>query len=107
MPYHLEFTVSITRCSILTGASLPTLGAFEYILDLQVLIFPTYSSWKHVTVQPTAFKIGQLIEAQISFTVYPQGKQKYLHILKLRSLCILDRAVVNVSIFSSFADGVG
>lgn len=56
-----------------------------------------FSTLKYVTIQPTAFKIGQMVEAQLAFMLVPRGKGKYGLILRLRSLCILSHSVTNVS----------
>ncbi|KAF7789840.1 hypothetical protein EIP86_000786 [Pleurotus ostreatoroseus] len=57
--------------------------------------FSNSDTLKYVTVQPTAFKIGQLVQAQLAFMLVPRGKGKYGLILRLRSLCILSHAVTD------------
>ncbi|KAH9921060.1 uncharacterized protein B0H18DRAFT_880502, partial [Fomitopsis serialis] len=49
------------------------------------------------TSHPTSVSVGQMVEVQSSFVAVPRGKDKYKLICKLRSICVLDRSIENVS----------
>ena len=54
---------------------------------------PTYIPSKPITV-----RVGQLVEVQASFCVVPITKGRYLMLSKLRSVCILNNQVQEVSL---------
>ena len=58
---------------------------------------PYYSHSYVVTVQPTEFEIGQLVELQVAVAAVPLTKGGFQILNKLRSICLLDRVVVTVS----------
>ena len=68
-------------------------------VDATVLILtpPYYSHSYVVSVQPTEFEIGQLVELQVAVTAVPVTKGGFQILNKLRSICLLDRVVVTVS----------
>lgn len=54
------------------------------------------SSPQYVACLPSAIRPGQLLEVQVAFCAVPVAKGKYRMLLKLRSVCILDRQVQKV-----------
>lgn len=45
----------------------------------------------------TTISVGQLVEIQTSFVAVPRGKGKYKLVCKLRSVCVLDQSIEQVS----------
>lgn len=58
-----------------------------------------YISHRYCTIDPTKFRIGDIVEAQVSFTSVPLKEKKYKMIIVLRALTILDSTVVKVSVY--------
>lgn len=46
---------------------------------------------------PSVIRPGHLVELQVSFVAVPTGKRRYHVLNKLRSVCLLDRCVEEVS----------
>ena len=51
----------------------------------------------YVPCKPVAVRVGQLVEVQASFCAVPITKGRYLMLSKLRSICILNTQVQEVS----------
>ena len=49
------------------------------------------------SVSPTRCRIGDIVEAQLSFVVFPMGREKFRMCLTLRAIAILDRTETDVS----------
>ena len=45
----------------------------------------------------TSISTGQLVEIQASFAAVPRGRGKYKMVCRLRSVCILDQSIEQVS----------
>lgn len=50
-------------------------------------------------VNPGSIHTGQLVELQVSFSLQPIGQGKHMFLSKLRSICILSRAVEQVCVY--------
>lgn len=54
-------------------------------------------SYKYITINPTGIQVGNMVEVQVAFCAVPIGKGHYKLLLKLRSICVLNRMVERVS----------
>jgi hypothetical protein len=50
-----------------------------------------------VKAKPALFRVGDIVEAQVSFVVIPLKDNKYKMVITLRALAILDASVTQVS----------
>lgn len=57
-----------------------------------------YSDYSYHTIKPVSIKPGALVEVQVSFCVVPLAKGRHIMLNKLRSICILNRQVIDVSV---------
>ena len=57
-----------------------------------------YRYHEYLSIAPTGIQVGNLVEIQVSFCAVPIAKGKYKMLLKLRSVCVLDRLVVGVCV---------
>jgi len=48
-------------------------------------------------VSPTRYRIGDIVEVQVSFAVFPMKEAKYKMALILRAIALLDHAETDVS----------
>ena len=48
---------------------------------------------------PNEIQLGRLVELQVAICAVQVSKGKHIMLLKLRSICILDRTCVTVSVF--------
>ena len=76
-----------------------TEGLVEHILlrARLVLTFRLHRRFTHRSVLPSSIKVGHMVEVQCGFCAIPVNRRKYRFLCKLRSVCILDRSVENVS----------
>ena len=74
-------------------------GSVEHILlrAQPVLTFRLHRRFTHRSVLPSSIKVGHMVEVQCGFCAIPVNRRKYRFLCKLRSVCILDRSVENVS----------
>ena len=63
------------------------------LVDALISVRPQYKK-----ISPTAVQLGCLLEVQVGFCVVPIQHGKFKLLLKLRSICVLDRSVENVSV---------
>ena len=78
-------------------------GLPEYVsvMSFNAKVNPRYSP-RHESyneINPTAIQITNLVEIQVGFSAIPIAKGRYKVLSKLRSICVLDRAVESVSQF--------
>ena len=52
--------------------------------------------YSYVKIAPTEIQVGNIVEAQVAFCAVPISKGRFKMLLKLRSVCILDRTVARV-----------
>lgn len=79
------------------------MGSCECPVYTYYMILTVHSSKHHFQpVSPSVFTVGQLVEVQVSFVVVPVSKRVWKMILKLRSICILNRIIQEVRVSSVY-----
>ena len=73
-----------------------TKGTENVKAAIVVLMASYYSRSYVVSIQPTHFEIGHLVELQIAVAAVPVAKGAFKIINRLRSICLLDRIAVTV-----------
>ena len=67
------------------------------------LLISMSSKIKHTSVKPGAIRVGQLVEVQVGLRLYSakdtEGQKTYMLSPKLRAICILDSAALDVRNF--------
>ncbi len=64
---------------------------------VRVQLLKSGSEQRYMPIKPVAIRPGQLVEAQVSFSIVPITKGRHIMLCKLRSVCILSKQVQDVS----------
>ena len=62
-----------------------------------MIIFLMNALYRHQEITPSAFRVGDVVEAQVSFAVIQLRGQRQKMILILRALTLLDKGALEVS----------
>lgn len=69
----------------------------NYLLNTNMSLLTNSTGYRHYDITPNAFRVGDIVEAQISFEVIQLKGQRQKMIVILRALTLLDKGALEVS----------